>query len=258
MGRIFWTPVLALASFAQDLAKPDLAKEAALGRQLAAEAAQTTKPLDSAAVRDYVNQLGQRLAAKLPESAFPFTFAVVAAGADNPTHEPLVFPGGYVFVPASLFLAAQDGAEFAGVLARSMAHIAARHFTRLATLGRVNNQSAMPLIYIGGWTGQALPRSLLPMQRDHELEADRLAAEALAGAGIDPAALARYIGRVQPDGDAFSPLPARAERVRTIEAAVRSMPAQTYVVVAGFPAVQEEVRELLPQPTPPRHPSLRP
>jgi predicted Zn-dependent protease len=36
------------------------------------------------------------------------------------THEPAALAGGYVFVLSGLFLAAQDEAEFAGMLAHAM------------------------------------------------------------------------------------------------------------------------------------------
>ena len=275
MGRIWWIAVLAVPVLAQD--RPagqgvnfySLEKEAALGRQLAAEVARHTKPLDSTVARDYVNELGQRLAARFSGPAFTYTFAVIAEGAGNATHEPLSLPGGFVFVPASLFLAAQDEAEFAGMLAHSIAHIAARHFTRQATRGQLTNMSTVPLIYMGGWTGQAMnqnqslsiPLGLLRYHRENELEADRLAADAMAGAGFDPAALARYIGRVQPAEGArpwmFSPLPTREQRVGSLEDAVRALPARTYAAGEAFQRVREEVRRLMPAPASTRPPTLR-
>jgi predicted Zn-dependent protease len=225
-----------------------LEKEAALGRQLAAEAARNSKPLDSAAARDYVNELGQRLAAALAGPDFTYTFTVVAEGADSPTHEPAAYPGGYMFVPAALFLAARDEAEFAGMLAHGIGHIAARHYTRQGTRGEVVAMSA------GGWAPQAMnqnqslaiPLGFIAFQRGNELEADRLAAKAMAGAGFDPAALARYIGRVQPEQGSgprvFSPLPAREQRVRAIEEVAGGMPARVYGTGDAFAAVREEVR----------------
>jgi len=244
MGRIWWIAVFALPLIAQDFYS--LEKEAALGRQLAAEAARNTQPLDSAAAGDYVNELGQRLAVKLAGPAFDYTFAVAAGGADNSTHEPLALPGGYIFVPATLFLAAQDEAEFAGMLAHSIAHIAAWHFTRQATRGQFANMSTM-----NQNQSAALPLGFLRFQRQNELEADRLAVNSLAGAGFDPAALARYIGRVQPEDGG------RDQRVAALEDAVQAMPAQAYAAGEAFRGVQEEVRRLMPAPAAKRTPTLR-
>jgi predicted Zn-dependent protease len=71
---------------------------------------------------------------------------------ESTIHEPATLPGGYVFVPAGLFLAAQDEAEFAGMLAHAMGHIALRHGTRQATRGVLIKQRSIPLIFMGGWT----------------------------------------------------------------------------------------------------------
>jgi hypothetical protein len=74
------------------------------GQTLAAEFQRDTKPLESAATLAYINGIGQRLAAQIGGPPFTYTFAVVA---DDPTvlHEGAAFPGGFLFVPASLILA---------------------------------------------------------------------------------------------------------------------------------------------------------
>jgi predicted Zn-dependent protease len=92
---------------AQDRA---LEKEAALGRGLAEDVRRTNPPIESQAVQDYVAQLGAKLAAQSPNAALPYTFTVVN-GVPNPLHEPLVLPGGYIFVPLSLLLNVEDEAE---------------------------------------------------------------------------------------------------------------------------------------------------
>src|ERR1035438_1523345 len=83
------------------LAAPSLpsAKEAALGKQLAEQARRFSRPVGPQAVQDYVSQLGARLAAELPSGTFPKTFSVVDLQPANPLHEPVVLPGGYIFVP---------------------------------------------------------------------------------------------------------------------------------------------------------------
>ena len=101
-------------------------KEAVLGAQQAQELQQKTTSLDSAVVRDFVEQIGRSLAAQLPGPSISFTFAVVTNQVGGPTHEPLSVPGGYIFVPASLILAARNEAECAGMVGHAMAHVAER------------------------------------------------------------------------------------------------------------------------------------
>jgi predicted Zn-dependent protease len=171
-------------------------------------------------------------------------------------HEPAALPGGYVFVPAALFLAAQDEAEFAGMLAHAMQHVSRRHGMQQ---GRATDNANRPVVYMGGWSGgcaetPAVPRGSLTLQRSNELEADFLAVQTMAHAGFDPMALVRYIERVQgrPDGtvsQADSPLPDRDQRLTTMRSAIEKLPAVEYAAAAGeFAAVQQEVRRLAAAP----------
>src|SRR5436190_10019981 len=165
--------VLTVASFSLHAQEPvgatsndvniySLEKEAALGRQLAAEFRQRTTPIDSPSVQTYVDRLGQRLVAQVPDAKFPFKFAVVADDSCPTIHEPTALPGAYVFVPAALFLAAQDEGEFAGVLAHAIEYIAQRHRTRQATRRTMTNNTSPPLIFMGGWAGGCSENQAVP------------------------------------------------------------------------------------------------
>jgi len=233
-----------------------LEKETALGRQLAAEFQRDTKPLESPPALAYVDGIGQRLAAQIGGPPFTYTFALVADDPGN-LHDVAAFPGGFLFVPASLILAVKGEDELAGVLAHAIAHVASRDATRQATRAELANTSMVPLVFAGGWTdyatrqGQpmAVPMALLQMWRGYELAADRLAVTKMAAAGYDPEALARYIDREQASYDehsqkAFSPLPRRAERLAAIHAVIGKLPPQAYPPHAGLDRIQEEVRRL--------------
>jgi len=143
VSRIAILILAGLPIMAQEPARPagkgvdfySLEKEASLGRQLAAEFRKRTTVIDSPTVQDYLDRLGRRLESHLPDANFPFTFSAIAEDPCPAIHEPAALPGGYVFVPAALFIAAQDEAEFSGLLAHAMEHIAQRHGTRQATRG---------------------------------------------------------------------------------------------------------------------------
>ena len=238
----------------------------ALGRQLAAEFQRDTTPLVSPAAQAYINGIGRRLAAQIGGPPFTYTFALVA---DDPTvvHEVAAFPGGFLFVPASLILAVKDEDELAGMLAHAIAHVASRDGTRLATRAELTNNSAVPVIYMGGWTGYAIrqgqsvavPLGLQQMWRKLELDADRLAASKMPAAGYDPDALARYIDREQASYDkysqrTFSSLPRRTQRLQAIRAVIGGLPAQVYPPHEGLQRVQEEVLRLTASESPARQP----
>ncbi|MFN0172497.1 MAG: M48 family metalloprotease [Bryobacteraceae bacterium] len=232
-----------------------LEEEAALGKQVAAHFRQRTKPIDSPNVQNYLERLGKRIAAQMPHARLPFTFSVIADDPCITTHEPAALLGGYVFVPAALFAAAQDEAEFAGMLAHAMGHIAQRHGTGQATRGTIINYGCIPLIFMGGWTGRSVghsaPLGLVAIERSAELEADLLAVQTMARAGFDPKALVRYVERVQvrPPGTtskAYSPLPDRDQRISALLAAIEELPTVDYAAAASseFAAAQQEVGRL--------------
>jgi predicted Zn-dependent protease len=91
-------------------------KEALLAAHLAEEFRKRSQIVENAPVQRYVEALGKCLAAKLTADPVPFTFALMM---NDPTsmHEPITLPGGYIFVPARLFVAAETESEFAGMLA---------------------------------------------------------------------------------------------------------------------------------------------
>jgi predicted Zn-dependent protease len=204
-------------------------KETALGAQLAQQVRQTVAPVDNNAALSYVEQMGARLAARFPEPRFTYTFALIAGGSDDILKEPVALPGGYVFVPTSLFLTAQDDGEFAGMLAHAMAHVAARHGTRAASRESIAQLTVTPIIANGGVAGLAarqasdalIPAALIKFSRDYEKEADGLAVNMVSAAGYDAEGLIRYISREQTN---LSDSEAHNERIAAIQNAIQNLP----------------------------------
>jgi predicted Zn-dependent protease len=240
-------------------------REKLLGAQHGADFRRQAQVMDAPSVNAYLDELGQGLAAQSPATGFTYTFELVD---DDQTwiHEAAAFPGGPVFVPASLILAAADEDELAGMLAHAIAHIATRQQTRQITRGQIANQAAIPLIFMGSWSGYAirqdnafaLPIAFRTFQRKHELESDQLALRILSSAGYDPQALARYIERVQPADpplrNAMAPYPDKDKRLAALQAAIQQLPPVTYAAHPGLDAIQREVTRLTARParTPPR------
>jgi beta-barrel assembly-enhancing protease len=223
-------------------------KEAALGKQMAAEVRRRTSTIEDPSVQEYINRLGRRLAVEMPDAKFPFTFSMIADDPCPGTHEPGSLPGGYIFVPAALFIEAHGEAEFAGILAHSMEHVAERHATRQASVGQIANYGTIPLIFLGGWSGNCsdgltIPISFRPVHRNNELEADGLAVKAMARAGFDPAALVNYLQRVQaPFTKPLSFEPTRDERVSAMNLMIEHLPALNYEETRSeFVEIQERI-----------------
>lgn len=140
---------------------------------------------------------------QLPGAPFLFTFALMEdTNITTRTREPLVLPGGYIFVPTRLFLTARDESEFAGVLAHAMAHSFERHGTRQATRGALAQLTADPLVAQGGFAGYlagrlpiSVPASLIEFSNAYEEQADSVAVKMASAAGYDAEGLLRYLSR---------------------------------------------------------------
>jgi predicted Zn-dependent protease len=246
----------------------NLEKEAALGKALAEETIRTSPLLDAPNAQTYVRLLGQKIAAYVPDAKFPFAFSVIANDECRIAYEPTALPGGHILAPAALFVAAQDEAEFAGMLAHAMAHVTQRHGTRQDAGSRQQasaNGGVVPLIFIGGFAatcagGAAIPRAFLNSQRSAELEADVLAVQTMARAGFDPNALVRFINRVQkgatPQFNANSPMPDREQRVAAMRTTIDTLPPNEVTTerTPDFTSAREQVRRLIEQPARPRVP----
>ena len=173
---------------------PDDAQEAALGRQLAALLL-GSKPLHpDRSVQRYVNQLGRWISLQSARPALPWTFAVL----DDEGFGAFSAPGGYVFVTHGLLARVNDEAELAGLLAREISHVVARH--QLQAMRRDPRADQVLAV------GRAIyTRGLDP--RD-ELEADRMAVVLAARAGLDPWGLVSVLQQLQtvaPGDAAFAP-----------------------------------------------------
>ncbi len=167
-------------------------RERELGQNLAASFDHDTKIISDALVNDYVSRLAQKIVGN-SDAEVPFTIKVIDSG-DIPRAYGL--PGGFLYVDSALIIAADGEAELAGMIAREIAHVAARHATRALTrkhlwsvagsMALVAGPAGMAFEDAGGIAG---PLSVKKFVRDAEFEADLLGIEYAYAAGYDPQAL---------------------------------------------------------------------
>jgi predicted Zn-dependent protease len=171
-----------------------------MGKQLALEVEKQSKMVDDAILSEYINRLGQNLA-RNSDAKIPVSFKVI----DSDSVNAFTVPGGYVFVNSGLIRLAETEAELAGAMAHEIGHVAARHSTRQQTREQIANLAAVPLIFVGGWTGYAvrqgaglgIPMTFLSFSRAFEGEADMLGLEYMYKAGYDPNASIDIFERIQ-------------------------------------------------------------
>jgi predicted Zn-dependent protease len=195
----------------------------AVGEALEREFRQNTTRIDAPSVQEYVDRIGERLAAQIPDSGSPYRFEVIAQDRGGYAHEPVALLGGDIFVPAPLVLAAQNEAEFACMLADAM-----------AVLEWQKRRSGPFFIDESG---------VLPVAIQQQADANAL--KIASSAGFDPAALGRYLARASQS----------EARLAVLEKAIQRLPPRTYTESGDFVRVQEELRRAFPQRTG-RPPSL--
>lgn len=186
--------------------------ESELGARLAGEMAAKTTPANNPAAGAYVDRVVRELARQIPD--LPFRCAVTIVK-DDLGPDPVVLPGGFIYVSAAMLTAAQNESQFAGLLARAVADVAQRTATRLLTRGEIAHIAGLPLA-MKGQEGNAarngmelaIQQGMQQFKRQLAMASDATAMKIMAAAGYDPAALAQYLGRAgQEDGiagwDAF-------------------------------------------------------
>ncbi|NEN91550.1 MAG: M48 family metalloprotease [Okeania sp. SIO3H1] len=133
------------------------------------------------AANEYIDRIGQRLAAASPRPDIPYTFQVVEDDSINA----FATMGGFVYINTGLMKAAENEAELASVVSHEIAHIASRHAVKqlrqtllaqgLATAAGVDDSVAVRM-----GVELALRR---PKSREAEFEADAIGIETLGRAG---------------------------------------------------------------------------
>ncbi|MBI2315598.1 MAG: M48 family metallopeptidase, partial [Betaproteobacteria bacterium] len=167
--------------------------------------------LDDPEVTTYINTLGARLVAAVPEARQDFEFFLVRDTSVNA----FAMPGGFVGVHTGLVIAAQTESELASVLAHEVAHISQRHMARM--LGK-QDQLSIPTVAavivavlaarsksdvssaaMAAATAGSL-QAQLNYTREFEREADRIGFQILQRSGWDVQGMPSFFERLQKFG----------------------------------------------------------
>ncbi|PYS86387.1 MAG: hypothetical protein DMF62_16100 [Acidobacteria bacterium] len=211
-------PIASIAQTAISLPKNKyrLQDDIQLGQKTAAQVEQQFPILNDEDATRYVERVGQRLVANIPQAfqqpAFQYRFKVVNASDINA----FALPGGPMYVNRGMIEAARNEGEMAGVMAHEISHVALRHATAQATkqssAGSMLGQLGLILggAVLGGQSGAEMGQMaasawMTKYSREYESQADILGARIMADAGYDPRDLANMFQTIARQGGSRGP-----------------------------------------------------
>jgi hypothetical protein len=225
-------------------------KDVDVGRQAARQMAAggwLPAELQDAEVQTYVRRLANRIAIN-SDLKVPLHVSVL----DSEELRITALPGGFLYVNSGILLAAHTESEFAGVLSREIARIAARHAAR-ASKRSLGSKVFIPLAQVitgafsgglnpgtyygigigiqglGGFLDKAADRSAPKYQK----EADQLGVQYAWKAGFDPRGSLEFLDSLKGDvaSDILSDEPTLQERLLNIFSEITYLPPHANAVV---------------------------
>ncbi|MDP3087966.1 MAG: M48 family metalloprotease [Methylotenera sp.] len=182
--------------------------ERRIGEQILREVAVSDEVVQDIEVVDYLNILGNRLAAASTDKYQKFSFFVVKDSSINA----FAMPGGVIGVHTGLFLAANTESELASVLGHEIAHVTQRHLARMIASQKYDTFKNIAGIALALLAARANPQlasgalttatavgvqNRLDYTREHEREADRVGLQILSNAGFDVRGMPAFFTTLQ-------------------------------------------------------------
>ena len=202
-------------------------QEVALGRQINQGLLESgkIKLAKDARINQYVQEIGQRLAATSDHPEIPYTFQVVRDNSINA----FATMGGFVYLHTGLIKTTDNEAELASVIAHEIGHIVGRHsITQLRNTALAQGLLSAAGLETKTWVQLAVNLAYsLPNSRKDELEADRLGLNNLAEAGYAAKAMISLMGKLPQQGGStptiLSTHPATGDRILALQKQLNSV-----------------------------------
>jgi predicted Zn-dependent protease len=235
-----------------------------LGAMVTKELRDQNALIEDPEIGEYINGVGQRLAAQSAEGGKNFQYFVIKDTEINA----FAVPGGFIFINAGLVLVTTTESELASVMAHETAHVTQHHIARMLRAQSTQSLTAAAAMLgaillgaIGG--GQAIEGGIAAAQgmavqqqintiRDNEMEADRVGIGFLAGAGFDPMAMGNFFettGRHEGLATTYIPAilidhPVTTDRIAEARARAAQFPVHPVTDSLSYQLIRERVRVL--------------
>jgi predicted Zn-dependent protease len=231
-----------------------------IGQQAAAQVRSQVDIVNDRQLQQYVSKVGNKLAAHSEAGGYPYSFTLINENSINA----FALPGGPVFIHSGLIEAADSEAQFAGVLAHEIGHVALRHATNQASKANllqfpaalaaavIGDQSAAAQLGQAG-LGLGINSVLLKYSRDAEREADVFGAQLMAKSGYSPLEMAHFFEKLEEEGGSRAPEflsshPNPGNRVEAVQAESKAIPQKgdDSASSGDFERVQRQIAQLRP------------
>ncbi|HVF09687.1 MAG TPA: M48 family metallopeptidase [Abditibacteriaceae bacterium] len=183
------------------------AKERRMGED-AARAIESQSHIVSGPVAEWVEAIGQRLAAT-SNSEFEYSFKVI----DSPEINAFALPGGYIYVFTGLRKVAQNDDELAAVLAHEITHSEQHHFAKQYKKSTKRGLGLTILSAVAGLPNFA--QQVLGIvdfaitqkySRSQESESDEMGMQRMARAGFNPQGMVTLLDKLSKESGSLKTL----------------------------------------------------
>jgi predicted Zn-dependent protease len=174
-------------------------EEQHMGRESAAMLLGAAPLLRDEALQNYVNRVGQRVAAQTGRSDIEWRFGIL----DTPNVNAFAAPAGYVLITRGLLSRLHNESELGGVLGHEIAHVVERHHAEamrkkersgaLAKMAADATENKDNKLIAGALTNLAKGLYASGLDKGDEYDADRLGIVLATRAGYNPYGLPRVI-----------------------------------------------------------------
>jgi beta-barrel assembly-enhancing protease len=223
---IDWFPLILQGVQAVQLSNMSERQEVDLGKQINRQIVSEVKIYRNSQVNSYIEQLGQKLAAKSDRPNLPYTFQVV----DDDSINAFATLGGFVYMHTGLIKAAENEAELASVISHEIGHIGGKHLMKqmrqqaiqqgiLTAAGLDRNQA----VSLGVNLALRLPRS-----RKDEFDADKRGLNTLSSSGYAQSGMVSFMQKLLSNKRStptfLSTHPATGDRITALKKGISIQP----------------------------------
>jgi predicted Zn-dependent protease len=166
--------------------------------------------VDDPYINGYVNRVGKRILAVMPEQPFRYRFYVI----NQDMYNAFATPAGHIFIYSGLLEAMDGEDELAGILGHEIAHVYCRHISQKIELSKklgwaqLAGMAAGVLLGVAGGSGAAANAMVmgsaaggaaaqLSFSRENEMQADQLGLKFLNDAGYGTEGLLRVLKKIR-------------------------------------------------------------